>query len=90
MYVDYVYECFFNVPGDVTDDSTPLDVELVGAPRVKRHVWLKTKSGQRLAYATSWWDAAVIESNLTDTKLPIWVNLTSNRAELYRDVSCER
>ncbi len=39
--------------GNDTDDA-PFNLEMVPGPRLRRQVWLKTASGQRLAYAASW------------------------------------
>ena len=49
-------------------------------------MWLRTTSGQRLAYATSWWEASHVDEYLQNRSLPIWANLTRLRTELYRDV----
>jgi chorismate lyase len=49
-------------------------------------VWLKTASGQRLAYAASWWEASHVDEYLQNRSLPIWASLARLRTELYRDV----
>ena len=36
------------------EDNAPRQLQVVPGPRVRRQVWLRTASGQRLAYATSW------------------------------------
>lgn len=43
-------------------DSAPDLIEVVPGPRLRRQVWLRTASGQRLAYATSWWEASHVDS----------------------------
>ena len=48
--------------------------------------WLRTASGQRLAYATSWWEASHVDEYLQNRSLPIWASLARLRTELYRDV----
>jgi chorismate lyase len=53
---------------------------------VRRQVWLRTQSGKRLAYATSWWEATHVDEYLENKSLPIWASLAKLRTELYRDV----
>jgi len=67
-------------------DHAPSPIKLIPAPRLRRQVWLRTASGQRLAYAASWWDARHIDEYLKNRKLPIWDNLSQIHAELYRDI----
>lgn len=67
-------------------DYAPEQLSFVPGPRVRRQVWLRTASGQRLAYATSWWNAEHVDEYLQNRSLGIWVNLTRLRTELYRDV----
>lgn len=67
-------------------DGAPAQIEAVPGPRLRRQVWLRTASGQRLAYATSWWEASHVDEYLQNRNLPIWASLTRLRTELYRDV----
>lgn len=67
-------------------DSAPALIEVVPGPRLRRQVWLRTASGQRLAYAVSWWEASHVDEYLQNRALPIWASLANLRAELYRDV----
>lgn len=67
-------------------DGAPDLIQAVPEPRVRRQVWLRTPSGQRLAYATSWWEASHVDEYLQNRSLPIWASLTRLRTELYRDV----
>lgn len=67
-------------------DSAPKLIEAVPGPRLRRQVWLRTASGQRLAYATSWWEASHVDEYLQNRSLPIWASLARLRTELYRDV----
>ncbi|HLO50998.1 MAG TPA: chorismate lyase [Kamptonema sp.] len=67
-------------------DGAPLQIEAVPGPRLRRQVWLRTASGQRLAYATSWWEASHVDEYLQNKSLPIWASLARLRTELYRDV----
>jgi chorismate lyase len=67
-------------------DRAPSDLELVPGPRIRRQVWLRTRSGERLAYATSWWEARHVDEYLENKSLPIWASLAKLRTELYRDV----
>ncbi len=67
------------------DDHAPQLVEKVPGPRLRRQVWLRN-GGQRLAYATSWWESSHVDEYLQNRSLPIWVSLARLRTELYRDV----
>ncbi len=67
-------------------DSAPESLEVLPGPRVRRQVWLRKASGQRLAYATSWWEAKHVDEYLENKSLPIWASLAKLRTELYRDV----
>ncbi|MEM8778207.1 MAG: chorismate lyase [Cyanobacteria bacterium P01_G01_bin.49] len=68
------------------DDGAPLQVKIVPEPRLRRQVWLRTASGQKLAYATSWWDANHVDEYLQNRSLPIWESLSRLHTELYRDI----
>lgn len=68
------------------DDGAPSQVQAIPEPRLRRQVWLRTASGQRLAYAASWWDANHVDEYLQNRSLPIWESLTRLHTELYRDV----
>ena len=68
------------------NDGAPNSLQVVPGPRVRRQVWLRTASGQRLAYATSWWEARNVDEYLANKSLPIWASLGKLRTELYRDV----
>jgi chorismate lyase len=67
-------------------DGAPELIEKVPGPRLRRQVWLRTASGQRLAYAASWWDASHVDEYLQNRSLPIWDNLATLHTELYRDI----
>ncbi|MEM7770362.1 MAG: chorismate lyase [Cyanobacteria bacterium P01_A01_bin.37] len=67
-------------------DSAPMVIQQVPGPRLRRQVWLRTASGQRLAYATSWWEASHVDEYLQNRSLPIWASLAKLKTELYRDV----
>jgi chorismate lyase len=67
-------------------DRAPLELQEVPGPRLRRQVWLRTASGQRLAYATSWWNAEHVDEYLQNREIPIWASLARLRTELYRDV----
>jgi chorismate lyase len=70
----------------MTADNAPAQIVAVPGPRIRRQVWLRTASGQRLAYATSWWEAAHVDEYLQNRSLPVWASLARLRTELYRDV----
>lgn len=67
-------------------DGAPDQIEIIPGPRIRRQVWLRTESGQRLAYAASWWDAVHVDDYLENRSLPVWDSLSKIHAELYRDV----
>ncbi len=67
-------------------DQAPDLIQAIPGPRLRRQVWLKTESGQCLAYATSWWEASHIDEYLHNRSLPIWSSLAHLRMELYRDI----
>ncbi|MEB3339099.1 MAG: chorismate lyase [Leptolyngbyaceae bacterium] len=67
-------------------DGAPEGIQVVPGPHLRRQVWLRTASGQRLAYATSWWEASHVDEYLQNRSLPIWASLARLRTELYRDV----
>ena len=67
-------------------DGAPEQIVAVPGPHLRRQVRLRTASGQRLAYATSWWEASHVDEYLQNKSLPIWASLARLRTELYRDV----
>jgi chorismate lyase len=73
-------------PIGMAPDHAPVLIEKVPGPRLRRQVWLRTASGQRLAYATSWWEQSHVDEYLQNRSLPIWASLARLRTELYRDV----
>ncbi|MCC0176714.1 chorismate lyase [Waterburya agarophytonicola K14] len=68
------------------DDGAPEEIEAISGSRLRRQVWLRTASGQRLAYAASWWNARVVDDYLQNRSEPIWRSLSTLHTELYRDV----
>ncbi|AMW27373.1 MAG: chorismate lyase [Limnospira sp. PMC 1291.21] len=70
----------------MSPDGAPPLIQAVPGPRLRRQVWLRTASGQRLAYATSWWENSHVDEYLQNRSLPIWASLARLRTELYRDV----
>ena len=70
----------------MSDDGAPKQIQAVPGPRLRRQVWLRKASGQRLAYATSWWAANHVDEYLQNRNIPIWASLARLRSELYRDI----
>ena len=70
----------------MNEDNAPSQIQAVPGPRLRRQVWLRTASGQRLAYAASWWDASHVDEYLQNRSLPIWDSLSRLHTELYRDI----
>lgn len=68
------------------DDGAPAEIAAIAEPRLRRQVWLRTASGQRLAYAASWWNANQVDDYLQNRSQPIWRSLSTLHTELYRDV----
>ncbi|MGF1478224.1 MAG: chorismate lyase [Cyanophyceae cyanobacterium] len=73
-------------PIGMDDDGAPSQIATVPGPRLRRQVWLRTASGQRLAYAASWWNANHVDEYLQNRSLPIWESLSRLHTELYRDI----
>ena len=71
--------------GFATDNAPPA-IEQIPGGRLRRQIWLKTTSGQRLGYATSWWESSHIDEYLQNRSQPIWSNLSRSRLELYREI----
>lgn len=71
---------------DKKDDGAPEEIAAISEPRLRRQVWLRTASGQRLAYAASWWNSSIVDDYLRNRSLPIWRSLSTLHTELYRDV----
>ena len=68
------------------DDDAPEKISAIPEPRLRRQVWLRTASGQRLAYAASWWNGSIVDDYLQNRSQPIWRSLSTLHTELYRDV----
>ena len=45
-------------------DNAPTMMQMLPGPRVRRQVWVRTASGQRLYYAASWWEASHVDEYL--------------------------
>jgi len=73
-------------PIGVGNDGAPSLISAIPTPHLRRQVWLRTASGQRLAYATSWWAANHVDDYLQNRSLPIWESLSRLHTELYRDI----
>lgn len=53
-------------------DGAPEPIQVLSGPLLRRQVWLRTASGQRMAYATSWWEAGHVDEYLQNRSIPIW------------------
>eukprot|EP00890_Picochlorum_soloecismus_P002384 jgi/Picsp_1/3146/NSC_05986-R1_ycf21 gene product len=55
---------------------------------VRRQVFLRfpDRLPSSYVYATSWWQEDVVNMYLRDKEKPIWVSLSSERTELYREI----
>ena len=60
-------------------EGAPEAIDMLSAPLVRRQVWLQTASGQRTAYATSWWEADRVDEFLHNQSLPIGLNVARSR-----------
>ena len=65
--------------------SPPEEIAELDAPLLRRQVWLRC-GDQTLAWAESWWNQTQADEHLRDRNQPIWRSLTSERAELFREV----
>jgi chorismate-pyruvate lyase len=63
----------------------PPEVGELAEPLLRRQVWLRC-GDQTLAWAESWWNQTQADAHLQQREQPIWRSLTSNRAELFREV----
>jgi chorismate-pyruvate lyase len=63
----------------------PPEIAELETPLLRRQVWLCCGE-ETLAWAESWWNQAQADAHLREREQPIWRSLTSNRAELYREV----
>ncbi|KAK9908334.1 hypothetical protein WJX75_006252 [Coccomyxa subellipsoidea] len=64
----------------------PDNVASVAGPRSQRELHLSVE-GTALVCATSWWNTDEIARYLGQTQKPIWINLSVNRTELYREIT---
>lgn len=64
--------------------APPERAELPG-PLLRRQVWLCCGT-TTLAWAESWWNCQEADQHLRRRDQPIWSSLTSDRAELFREV----
>jgi chorismate-pyruvate lyase len=63
----------------------PAEIVELATPLLRRQVWLRC-GGQTLAWAESWWNQHQADLHLRQRDQPIWRSLTSERAELFREV----
>ena len=65
--------------------EAPEEINQLKTPLIRRQVWIENNDNT-LAWAESWWNVKQVRLNLTNTKEPIWKNLTKDRSELFREV----
>ena len=65
--------------------APPAECADLPGPLLRRQVWLCCGS-TTLAWAESWWNSTEAERHLRHREQPIWSSLTSDRAELFREV----
>jgi chorismate-pyruvate lyase len=65
--------------------APPPEVGELAEPLLRRQVWLRC-GNQTLAWAESWWNQTLADTHLQQRDQPIWRSLTSDRAELFREV----
>ena len=70
---------------DLNVKDAPKEISQLEKPLIRRQVWIKSEE-RTLAWAESWWNVKQVNINLTNTKDPIWKNLTKDRSELFREV----
>ncbi|MBD1846345.1 chorismate lyase [Cyanobacteria bacterium FACHB-63] len=73
-------------PIGFSTDNAPPAIAQIPAERLRRQIWLKTASGQRLGYAASWWELSHVDEYLQNKSQPVWANLSRSRLELYREI----
>ncbi len=65
--------------------EAPEEINQLKNPLIRRQVWIENDEIS-LAWAESWWNIEQVQLSLTNTKDPIWKNLTKDRSELFREV----
>lgn len=65
--------------------AAPAEIGELPGRLLRRQVWLRC-GGETLAWAESWWNLEAAIAHLTNRHQPIWRSLTSDRAELFREV----
>ena len=65
--------------------EAPKEIDQLKDPLIRRQVWIENDETS-LAWAESWWNIEQVQLSLTNTKDPIWKNLTKDRSELFREV----
>ncbi len=63
----------------------PVEISELQSPLLRRQVWLCCGE-TTLAWAESWWNQEQADTHLQQRDQPIWLSLTRDRAELFREV----
>ena len=72
-------------PAEPAGGPPPAEIADLASPLLRRQVWLRC-GADTLAWAESWWNQQQAELHLRERDQPIWRSLTSERAELFREV----
>ncbi|KAH7621714.1 hypothetical protein Ndes2526B_g02528 [Nannochloris sp. 'desiccata'] len=70
------------------NNNLPPAISLLEGPLLQRQVLLHLPEplNRAFVYAASWWNADTVEEYLKDKDQPIWVSLSRERTEMYREI----
>eukprot|EP01023_Acetabularia_acetabulum_P003092 TRINITY_DN11327_c0_g1_i1.p4 TRINITY_DN11327_c0_g1~~TRINITY_DN11327_c0_g1_i1.p4 ORF type:complete len:149 (-),score=9.39 TRINITY_DN11327_c0_g1_i1:950-1396(-) len=69
-------------------DSPKAAQQMPGKSILQRQVLLRSPDPRGIVYvyASSWWNASTVNDYLTDKDQPIWISLSKEKTEIYREV----
>ena len=67
------------------NQRAPKEIKELKKPLLRRQVWLKCGK-ETFAWAESWWNLVQAERHLQNKEQPIWMSLTKDRYELFREI----